>query len=139
MTFLRSAILLVFLLSGCTNVCTDAGIEGTYELASEGRNYTLRLKPGVEGSIAVEEKAAGGFRWTLTNTAEQQILELDASDDVLRTLSEVTATARRSSGTLAASKGVLGPSPECNRAGRLKRLVFSYDEGLEFTRVGEQR
>jgi hypothetical protein len=133
---LRSCFLLGVLLAleGCTGVCTNSGVEGSYELSVRGVSYALQLRPGGQGTLRTAGKGIGDLRWTLANVPGQQIVELDAAGEVYTALSGIAPSKGRSTGPITVSSGVLAPAPECNRQGRMTKLVLDYDERIEFRR-----
>jgi hypothetical protein len=108
MILIRASIISILLCSlyACTDVCTDAGIEGSYELTSRGVSYTLYLKSRGDGTLEKMGKTIGALHWKLATASNQQILELDASGDVHAALLGIDDTAKRTTGTISVTGGI---------------------------------
>lgn len=128
-------VLLLLVLSGCTKICTDAGIDGSYELSVGGVPYILHFESGDGGTLVVAGKPVGGFQWKLVNAGSQQVLELNAEDEVFSALSAINPSAKHPGGARLVTQGAFEPSPHCKRDGKMQALVFSYDDGIEFLRM----
>lgn len=130
------ALTLLVALVGCTGACTSAGVEGSYSLSANGVSYALELRVGGRGTLSATGKVVGDLSWVLSKASDQQILELNASGPVYTALSGIAPRKGVPIGAVVVSSGILGPAPECTRAGRMTKLVLNFDEGLAFRRTG---
>lgn len=131
-----AALALLGGLAGCSGPCTSAGVEGSYSLSAKGVSYALELRAGGTGALSASGKVVGDLRWALSNTSDQQIVELDASGPVYAALSGIAPKKDGSVSAVVVSSGVIAPAPECTRAGRMAKLVLDFDEGIAFKRTG---
>jgi hypothetical protein len=137
MRYYACMLVFLFALGGCAGTCANSGVEGSYELNVRGVNYGLQLRPEGQGALSVSGKPVGNLHWALDSTSDQQILELNAANEVYAALSGIAPRRGGGAGTLVVSKGVFAPAPECSRKGRMLKLVLDYDERIEFHRIGD--
>lgn len=130
-----ASVLLPLVLCCCSNVCDRRGVEGTYEITSNGIHYLLRLSDNGSGTLAASGDLVGPLRWALTSTPDEQGIEISASGNVFKSLIGINSHLNRESRASSFTTGLLVPSAQCSRTGRLEKVILSYDEGLEFLRI----
>ena len=126
-------LLFAMLLAGCTAPCDQVDVVGDYELRSRGDHFQLHFSADGKGRLSRNGELVETLTWEYERT--NGLIFLNVSSASTQTLDALKYTNLLPPSDVHWTSARYGLSPECTRAGTVRRLGLNLDAPPYFVRV----